>query len=1513
MKPTRMILTIGTFILLAANKISGQSYPITGKTLVCKDEEVTISGPTHPYEVTSSWALIPLDGQVISAGDFTTSSQSDLGWTFVNKKLEGRYNILRYLEYCTKKSFGVCFASGSSMDILMVRFTYNLDSSKIIQAPESACSDVSSYIYYKKSNFASGQDFACVPSNAVTYGIDNGAAQVYTWNNAFGGNASVQMKPFYKETSGKVCYGETKSVNIAVSKIPATAATPSGPTSVCQGTISSQVITTAIDASTYQWEITPSSAGTILGTGSTGTINWNTNFSGNAQVRAKGINCGQGPWSAYKTIAIQAKPAQAIQPTGLTSVYSGNLNVSYTSTSSGATTIEYTIDPTNAGTISNSSNKGFVNFSQTYVGIATIYAQGKNCDYGPKSVGRTVTVNALPSTPNKPVGPTTICYGTVSTGYSIGSVSGATSYEWSVTPIASATITGTGQSATLSWANGQSGERRIKVRGVVSGNYGPWSDELVVTILPQVGQSAKPTGSMTSFCQGLTTSTYTTTGAINATIYQWDLSPTNIGNIVQDGTNITISWNTSVNGSAHLKVRGSNCTFGAWSDELIITINPLPNKPNKPSGISEVCQGTTSNVYQTDQVANATTYNWSIDPATAGSVIGGTTQATVYWNSTFTGLAKLKVRGQSCDFGDYSDELDILVQAIPIKASTPSGITTLCEGTETSFYTTSGATGAETYNWEIFPANAANLVQDDLSCSVYWTAGYSGNAMLKVRGVSCSEGLWSNNLIITVNPLPAKPTRPSGATTVCQGATNKTYSTSATQNASSYQWSIIPEIAGTITGTGTTANVNFNADFTDGAVIMVRALSCDYGPWSDEYQVTVNPKPGDIDILQAPQDLCQGVDNITINSSVSEAATQYNWTVTPSNAGTIAGVSNSATLNLNDTYYGNITIGVYGQNTCGVSATKQTVTNVIAKPGKAAIPIGDINICQGTASSDYVTEGAANASVYQWQISNESAGTLEYSGTNCTIHWNQTFTGPVSLRVKGITCADGIYSDYLNITVHENPSVPGTPTGISLVCTPAETNTFTINPTNAESYVWTIEPSGIGSITGSGTSAIVAWNNESSDTLAYIRVASAKEYCNNSQASNPKIVTLREKPTVTGGEYDSVYVDNPEFTLNVGRPAGGQYYLDGLELLNNRFNPAQRGIGVHNVDYTYTQNLCSNSANVRVEVINLNVKLVIGSSEMCLYESPINLNGGSPSGGTYSGNGVVSGKFYPAIAGAGHDKITYSYSSAGYTNYGYDTIIVLSAPNKPLITSDKEIYCKGSNALLQANGQGGDITWYKGETKIDEGNNIVVRNINETETITAFEKSIIGCFSEGKDFALNIDNITSDFDANKYSIMPEDKINFTNLSIGAATYKWNFGDGTNTSTLENPTHYYFNEGIYTVTLEVTSINSCKDTLKKQSYIVVSNNPNSINENSTILGLSVYPNPTTGILYINTGDYGADNNIEISLIDISGRIILKNTLSKQKLNEIDLSGIMPGNYMLSINVNGILGHKEIIVK
>jgi len=88
---------------------------------------------------------------------------------------------------------------------------------------------------------------------------------------------------------------------ITVVTAPEIPGTPAGDDEVCTNfTLTSDYVTTgAMFADTYIWEILPADAGTISGGGTTGTVEWTTNWEGTATIRIKGINeeCGEGEFS----------------------------------------------------------------------------------------------------------------------------------------------------------------------------------------------------------------------------------------------------------------------------------------------------------------------------------------------------------------------------------------------------------------------------------------------------------------------------------------------------------------------------------------------------------------------------------------------------------------------------------------------------------------------------------------------------------------------------------------------------------------------------------------------------------------------------------------------------------------------------------------------------------------------------------------------------------------------------------------------------------------------------------------------------------------------------------------------------------------------------------------------------------------------------------------------------------------------------------------------------------------
>ena len=90
-----------------------------------------------------------------------------------------------------------------------------------------------------------------------------------------------------------------------------------------------------------------------------------------------------------------------------------------------------------------------------------------------------------------------------------------------------------------------------------------------------------------------------------------------------------------------------------------------------------------------------------------------------------------------------------------------------------------------------------------------------------------------------------------------------------------------------------------------------------------------------------------------------------------------------------------------------------------------------------------------------------------------------------------------------------------------------------------------------------------------------------------------------------------------------------------------------------------TSNSCSSADQVvitvnQLPIVNLNVIETI-----CLESSSTILNGGLPIGGTYSGLGVSSGAFNPAVTGVGDFEIIYNYTDVnGCSNMKSDTLSV---------------------------------------------------------------------------------------------------------------------------------------------------------------------------------------------------------------------------------------------------------------
>ncbi|TSA24696.1 MAG: hypothetical protein D4R67_11330 [Bacteroidetes bacterium] len=188
-----------------------------------------------------------------------------------------------------------------------------------------------------------------------------------------------------------------------------------------------------------------------------------------------------------------------------------------------------------------------------------------------------------------------------------------------------------------------------------------------IMVNPLTGTPEQPEGD-TLLCENNTNTSYTTFSVGNATSYTWQLNPDTAGTLTPGDTAVEIDWSNTWSGMADLSVYATgDCGSSPLSPSLQIHVRPFPEQPVVPSGPTPLCQGSANTSYTISQAQNALSYVWDLSPAAAGTISGDDTVGTVTWNSSFTGLASVKVKSvNDCNESSWSDPFDIAVNEYPV-------------------------------------------------------------------------------------------------------------------------------------------------------------------------------------------------------------------------------------------------------------------------------------------------------------------------------------------------------------------------------------------------------------------------------------------------------------------------------------------------------------------------------------------------------------------------------------------------------------------------------------------------------------------------------------------------------------------------------------------------------------------------------------------------------------------------------------------------------------------------------
>ncbi len=146
------------------------------------------------------------------------------------------------------------------------------------------------------------------------------------------------------------------------------------------------------------------------------------------------------------------------------------------------------------------------------------------------------------------------------------------------------------------------------------------------------------------------------------------------------------------------------------------------------------------------------------------------------------------------------------------------------------------------------------------------------------------------------------------------------------------------------------------------------------------------------------------------------------------------------------------------------------------------------------------------------------------------------------------------------------------------------------------------------------------------------------------------------------------------------------------------------------------------------------------------------------------------------------------------------------------------------------------------------------------------------------------------------------QITFTNTSINASAYTWNFGDG-NTSSTTNPIHQFPAAGSYTITL---TANKCgKQNTTTQTIIVTLTDVLSQKYQNNYWTIS--PNPTTTYISVSSNK---NEKLSFKIYNVTGSIIKGGFFNSEK--EINVDKLPEGIYFLQLFNNDIsIGQQKFI--
>ncbi|MEJ5266428.1 MAG: PKD domain-containing protein, partial [Bacteroidales bacterium] len=986
--------------------------------------------------------------------------------------------------------------------------------------------------------------------------------------------------------------------------------------------------------------------------------------------------------------------------------------------------------------------------------------------------------------------------------------------------------------------------------------------------------NALPTPSIAPASASICDGESTTLIASGGTGYNWSTGATTSAITINPAT--TTTYTVTVTNAA-------GCTA---STSATVTVNALPTPSISPASAS-ICVGENTTL----TASGGTGYNWSTVATTAAITVNPPTTTT--YTVTVTNAAGCTA----------STSATVTVNSLPTASITPVSAS-ICVGESTTLKA-SGGTG---YTWSTGATTAAITVNPATTTTYTVT-------VTNAAGCTASTGA-----TVTVNPLPIVN---AGTDVSIPFGTSTTLTGSAVGGSGFYNYSWDPAalVVNSTLSTTNTVNLNTTTVFTLTATDQVTGCM-----GSDQVTVTVTGGPLSVDASATDTEICFG-SSTQLNAIASGGSGTYSFTWSSTPAGFNSNLQNPIVNPTTTTTY-SVTVSD-GFNTASSSIT------ITVNPLPVANAGDDQVICEGNSA----TLVASGGDSYLW-ITSETTASIVVSPAVTT-----TYTVTVS-TVNGCTATDDV-----TVTVNPTPVVnagndvivcenvlvtlnaTGAPTltwdngvennvpffpplgatvytvvGINAFgCNSSDQVTVTVNPnpvanagddvqicfgesinltaTGGETYSWS---------TGDNTATITV---SPVNTLAYTVTVYNAYGC---QATDNVTVIVNPLPVADAGA-DETICEGGVVTLIA---TGGVDYLWSTNENTQSITVAPFATTTYQVSVTNEYN-CSAVDFVTVFVNEIpDVQLVVTNAQCGSSDGAIEavVTGGS---GTYiytwdENTGYQTGPIASNL-GAGIYSITVNDGNCPVV----ESAEVIEADQPVVfINASSTVICEGESVTLTASGA--DSYVWTPDTYLDTNNGETV----VSTPAQSISYTVVG-YSGNCSATSSVDIIVNSYPVAYfvYNDLGMGQFEFSDLSLNAESYFWDFGDGTNAN-VQNPVHIYTEEGEYNVSLTVT--NSCGTSTYDVIINVVITN---IVINNSNVALMVYPNPNNGLFNIRLeGNY--TGKIYLEVFDLAGRKIMIDEWNKETSEfniPMDFTTLARGVYNLRVIVGDDVINTNVIFR